>query len=132
MSCLSGFDGLEVALLKEVGSCTVSREVGGAGLPFSGVEFLSKEGKQGAPPGLQAVGRAFGGGVGGEKSSEGQEVSVEPGFKRKSGRERRRRRNGEVLEEWDEGGPVSQGPIGRGRRGRSKWMRGYDLDRNVV
>ena len=98
MSCLGGFDGLDVAPLREVGSCTVSREVGEANLPYGGVEFHSDEGKQGGPPGLRAVGRACGGGMGGEESGEAREVSVEPGFKRKSGRERRRRRNGEVLE----------------------------------
>ena len=97
MSCLGGFDGLEVALLREVGGCTVGREVGGAGLTCGGLEFRSEEGKQGGPPGPRAVGRAFGGGVGGEGSGEAQEVLVEPGFKRKSGGERKRRRNGEVL-----------------------------------
>ena len=70
MSCLGGFDGLEVAFLREVGGCTVGREMGGAGLPCGGVEFLSEEGKQGGPPGLRAVRRAFGGGVGDEKSGE--------------------------------------------------------------
>ena len=45
MSCLGGFDGLEVAFLREVGVCTVGREVGGVGLPCGGVEFLSEEGK---------------------------------------------------------------------------------------
>ena len=98
MSCLGGFDGLEAALLREVGGCTVGREVGGAGPPCGGVELLSEEGKQLGPPGLRAVGRAFGRGVGGEESGEAREVSVEPGFKGKSGEERRRRRNGEVLE----------------------------------
>ena len=68
------------------------------------------------------VGRAFGGGVGGEENGEAREVSVEPGLKGKSGGKRRRRRNGEFLEKMDEGGPVGQGPIGGGRRGRSKWM----------
>ena len=52
MSRLGGFDGLEVASLVEVGGSTVSREVGGAGLPRGGREFLSEEGKQGGPPGL--------------------------------------------------------------------------------
>ena len=79
MSRLGGFDGLEVALLGEVGGCTVSREVGGAGLPCGRVEFLSEEGKQGGPPGLRVIGRAFGGGVEGEESGEAGEVSVEPG-----------------------------------------------------
>ena len=97
MSCLGGFDGLEVGLLREIGGCTVGRELGGAGLPCGEVEFLSEDGKQGGPPGLRAVGRAFGGGVGGEKSGEAREVSVEPGFERKSGGERRGRRNGKVL-----------------------------------
>ena len=97
MSCLSGFDGLEVAFLTEVGGCTVGREVGGAGLPCGRVEFLSEEGKQGGPAELRAVRRAFGGAVGGEESGEAQEVSVEPGFERESGGERRRRGNSEVL-----------------------------------
>ena len=70
MSCLGGFDGLEVAFLREVGGCTVGREVGGAGLPCGEVEFLSEEGKQAGPPGLGAARRAFGGGVGGEESGE--------------------------------------------------------------
>ena len=122
MSCLGGFDGLEVALLREVGGCTVGREVGGAGLPRGRVEFLPEEGKEGGPPGLRSVGRAFGGGVGGEEGGEAREVSVEPGFKGKSDVERRRRRNREVLEKRNEGGPVGQGPSGGGRRGRSKWM----------
>ena len=33
MGRLGGIDGLEVALLEEVGSCPIRREVGGAGLP---------------------------------------------------------------------------------------------------
>ena len=45
MSCFGGLDGLEVVFLREVGSCTVGREQGGAGLPRGRVEFLSKEGK---------------------------------------------------------------------------------------
>ena len=45
MSYLGGFNGLEVAFLREVGGCTVGGEVGGAGLPCGGVEFLSEEGK---------------------------------------------------------------------------------------
>ena len=98
MSHLGGFDGLKVALLGEVGGCTVSREVGGAGLLCGGVEFLSEEGKQAGPPGLRVVGRAFGGDVGGEESGEAREMSVEPDFKGKSGGERRRLRNSEVLE----------------------------------
>ena len=122
MSCLGGFDGLEVALLREVGGCTVGREVGEAGLPVGRVEFLSEEGKPGGPPQLRAVGRAFGGGVGGEEGGEAREVSVEPGFKGKSGGERRRRRNGEVLEKRDDGGPVCLGPMGGGRRERTKWI----------
>ena len=44
MSCLGGFDGFEVAFLREVGGCMVGREVGGAGLPCGGVEFLSEVG----------------------------------------------------------------------------------------
>ena len=70
MSCLGSFDGLEVALFREVGGCAVGREVGGAGLPRGRVEFLSEEGKQGGPPGLRLVGRAFGGDVGGEEGGE--------------------------------------------------------------
>ena len=70
------------------------------------MEFFSKEGKQGGPPGLRAGGRAFGGGVGGKESGEAREVSVKPGFKGKPGGERRRLREGEVFEKWDEGGPV--------------------------
>ena len=98
MSRLGGFDGLEVALLGEVGGCTVGRVVGGASLSCGGVEFLSEEGEQGGPRGLRAVGRAFGGGVGGEVSGEVGELSVQPGFKGKSSGERRRLRNSEVLE----------------------------------
>ena len=132
MSGLGGFDGLEIALLREVGSCTVSREVGGAGLSCSRGEFLSEKGKQGGPTGLRAVGRAFGGGVGGEETGEAREVSFEPGFQRQSGGKRGRKRNGEVLELWDEGGPVGHGPIGRRRWRRSRWMREYNLVKNVV
>ena len=98
MSCLGGFAGFEVALLGQVGGCTVGGEVGGAGLPCGGVEFLSAEGKQGGPSRLRTVGRAFGGSVGGEKSGEARELLVEPGFERRSGGERGRRRKGEVLE----------------------------------
>ena len=98
VGCFGGFNGLEVALLGEVGGCPVGREVGGAGLPCGGVEFLSEEGKQGGPPGLRAVGGALGGGVGGEEGGEAHEVSVEPGFERKSSGKRRGRRNSEVLE----------------------------------
>ena len=49
------------------------------------MEFLSEEGKQEGPPGLRSIGRAFGGVVGGEEGGEAREVSVEPGFKGKSG-----------------------------------------------
>ena len=70
MSRLGSFDGLEVALLGEVGGCTISREVREAGLPCSGVEFFPEEGEQGGPPGLRAIGGVFGGGVGGEESGE--------------------------------------------------------------
>ena len=70
MSRLGGFDALEVALLGEVGSCSIGREVGGPGLSHDGVEFYSAEGKQGGPRGPRAIGRAFGGGVGGRESSE--------------------------------------------------------------
>ena len=96
------------------------------------MELLSKEGKQGGPPGLRAVGGAFGGGVEGEESGEAREVLVEPGFERKSSGKRRGRGNREVLKKWNKSGPVGQGPIGRGGRGRSTWMREYDLDRDVV
>ena len=85
MSCLGGIHGLEVAHFREVAGCTVGREVGRAGLPRGRVEFFSEEGKEGGPPGLRLVGRAFGGGVGGEEGGEAREVSVEPGFKGKSG-----------------------------------------------
>ena len=132
MRCLGGFDGLEVALFRDVGDCTVGREVGGARLPRGRVAFLSEEGKQGGPPELRSVGRAFGGGVGGEEGGDAREVSVEPGFKGKSGGERRRRGDGEVLEKRNKGGPVGQGPIGGGSRGSSKWMSKYYLDRDVV
>ena len=70
MACLGGLDGLEVAFLREVGGRTVGREEGGAGLPCGGVEFLSEEGKKGAPPGLRWVRGAFGGRVRGEESGE--------------------------------------------------------------
>ena len=53
MSCLGGFDGFEVAFLREVGGCMVGREVGGAGLPCGGVEFLSEKGKQGDHQGFE-------------------------------------------------------------------------------
>ena len=33
VGCLGGFDGFEVAFLREVGGCTVGRAVGGVGLP---------------------------------------------------------------------------------------------------
>ena len=70
--------------------------------------------------------------MGGEEGDEAREVSVEPGFKGKSCGERRRWGNGEVFEKRNEGGPVGQGPIGGGKRVRSKWMREYNLDKNVV
>ena len=66
MSRLGGFDGLEVALLRQVGGCSIGREVGGAGLRCGAVEVFSEKGEQGGPPGLRGVERAFGGGVGGE------------------------------------------------------------------
>ena len=106
MSRLGSFDGLEVGLFGEVGSCTISREVRGAGFFCGGVEFLSEEGEQGGPPGLRAIGRAFGGGMGSGKSGVAREVSVEPGFKGKPGGQRRRSGNGKVFEKWGEGGPV--------------------------
>ena len=34
------------------------------------MEFFSEEGEQGGPPGLRAIGGAFGGGVGGKESGE--------------------------------------------------------------
>ena len=89
MSCLGGFDGRVVAILGEVGGCTISREVRGAGFSCGGVECFSAEGKQGGPPGLRTVGRAFGGGVRGRESSEAREVSVEPAFMEKPSGERR-------------------------------------------
>ena len=98
MSHFGGFDGLEVALLGQVGGCSIGREVRGAGLPCGGVKFFLRRESWGGPPGLRAVGRAFGGSVGGKESGEAREVSIEPGFKGKSGGERRRRRNGVVLE----------------------------------
>ena len=52
MSRLGGFDGLEVALLGEVGSSTIGREVGAAGFSCGEVEFFSQEGEQGGPPGF--------------------------------------------------------------------------------
>ena len=104
----------------------------GAGFSCGGVELFSKEGEQGGPPGLRTIGRAFGGGVGGKESGEAREVSVEPGFKEEPGRARRRFRNGGVFEKWDEGGPVGQGPVGGGKRGRREWMRKYNLDGNIV
>ena len=58
----------------------------------------------------------------GEEGGEAREVTVEPGFKRKSSGKRRRRRNRKVLKERDESRPVGQGPIGRGGRGRGKWV----------
>ena len=59
-------------------------------------------------------------------------MSVEPGFKGKSGGERRRWRNGEVLEKRDEGGPVGQRLIGGGRRGSRKWISKNNLEWDVV
>ena len=61
------------------------------------MEFLSEKRKQGGPPGLRAIRGAFGGGVGGKESGEAREVSVEPGFERKSSGKGRGRRNSEVL-----------------------------------
>ena len=61
------------------------------------MEFLPEERKQRGPPGLRTIGGAFGGGVGGEESGEAREVSVEPGFERKSSGKRRGRGNREVL-----------------------------------
>ena len=98
MSRLGSFDGLEVALLGKVGNCSVSREMGGAGLSCGGVKLFSEEGERGRPPGLRAVGGAFGGGVGGKESGEAREVSVKPGLKGKPGGERRRLSNGKVSE----------------------------------
>ena len=53
MSRLGRFDGLEVALVGEVGSCTIGREVRRAGFSYGGVELFSEEGKQGGQPGLE-------------------------------------------------------------------------------
>ena len=86
----------------------------GGDFTCGGVEFFSEEGKQGGTPGLRIVGRAFGGGVGGKESGEARELSVAPGFKGNPGGERRRLRDGEVFENWDESGPVGQGSIGGG------------------
>ena len=61
------------------------------------MEFVSEKVKQGGPPELRALRRGFGGGVGGVKSGEAREVSVEPGFERMYGGEGRGRRNGVVL-----------------------------------
>ena len=71
------------------------------------MKLSSKEREQGGPPGLRAIGGAFGEGMGSEESGEAREVSVKLGFKGNSGGERRRLRNGKVFEEWGEGGPVS-------------------------
>ena len=95
MSRLSSSDGIEVALLGEVGSCTVSGEVRGAGLSCGGVEFFSEEGVEGGPPGLSAVGGPFGRG---KEGGETGEVTVEPGLEGKPGGERRRLKNGEGFE----------------------------------
>ena len=98
MSRHGSFDGLEVALVGEVGSCTISRKVRGAGFSCGGVEFFSEEGEQGGPPWLQAIGGAFGEAVGGKVSGEAREVLVKPGFKRSPGGESRRLRNGKVFD----------------------------------
>ena len=98
MSRLGGFDGLEVPFLGEVGIHTVGRQVGGVGFSCSEVDFFSEEGKKGGPTGLQTIGRAFGGGVGGEETGKVCKVSVEPGFKGKPGGKRRGLRNSKVLE----------------------------------
>ena len=70
MSRLGGFAALEVALLGEVGGCTIGREVREAGFPCGRVELFSEEGKQGGPQGLRLIGSAFGGGVGDKESGE--------------------------------------------------------------
>ena len=62
------FDGLEVALLGEIGSCTIGGEVRGAGLSCGGVKLFSEEGEQRRPPGLGAVGGALGGGLAVERN----------------------------------------------------------------
>ena len=98
MSHLGSFDGLEVALLGEVGGCAIRREVRGAGLSCGGVKFFSEEGEQEGPPGLRAIKGAFGGGMGSKESGEAREVSVKPGFKGEPGGERRRLRNGKGFE----------------------------------
>ena len=97
MSRLGSFDGLEVALLGEVGSCVIRREVREVGLYCGGVKLLSEEGEQGGPPGLRAIRGAFGRGMGSKERGEAREVSVKPGFKGKPGGERRRLRNGKVF-----------------------------------
>ena len=108
MSRLGGFDGLEVALLGDVGRCTIGREMRGGGFSCGEVEFFSEEGKQGGLPGLRAIGKAFGRGVGGMESGEGREVTVEPRFKGNPGGEWRELGNGKVIEQWDEDGAVGQ------------------------
>ena len=61
------------------------------------MEFLPEQRKQEGPPGLRAVRGAFGGGVGATESGKAREVSVEPGFERKSSGKRRGPGNSEVL-----------------------------------
>ena len=117
MSHLGGFDSLEVALLGEVGSCTISREVRGAGFSCGRVELISEEGKEGGPPRLRTVSGAFGAGVRGKKSGEAREMLVEPGFKGEPGGERMRLGNGEVFEKWGKGGPIGQGRLAVGEGG---------------
>ena len=89
MSRLGGFDGLEVALVGEVGGCSIGREVGEAGPTCARVESLPEEANHGGPPRLRGVGRAFAGVVGGKGNSEARKVPVESGFKGKRGGERR-------------------------------------------
>ena len=83
-----------MALLEEVSGCTISGEVRGGGFSCGRVEFFSEKVKQGGPPELRTVGRAFGGGAGGKKSGAAREVSVKLGFKGKPGVVRRKFRNG--------------------------------------
>ena len=72
VSSLGGFEGLEVALLGEVGNCTIGRQVRGVGFACGGGEFISEEGKQGGPPGLRTIEGALGVGVGGKEHGEGE------------------------------------------------------------
>ena len=69
MGFFSGFDTLEVTLLRELGSGEVSGEERGASPPCCRVELLSEEREERGPPWFRAVQWALGGGVGGENGS---------------------------------------------------------------